>query len=108
MYFRDKIRIYENECGEIEIGAVSVIARRLSTNFVQYGWSGNGGYFSNVGDRLLEWYDDPELMDYLFGLGQMRLIGKPGSEKGGSSWFCTREPTGEPHWVDNTERCIFG
>lgn len=87
---------------------VSIIARRLSPRYVQHGWSGNGGYFRNVGARLLEWYDDPELMDYLFGLGQMELIGKPGSEKGGESWFYTHAPAGEKHWVDNTERWIFG
>lgn len=89
------------------MGDVSVIGRRLGPKHVQYGWSGNGGYFSNVGARLLEWYDDPACMDYLFGLGQLRLIGKPGSEKGGESWFYTHGRTGEPHWVDPSERWIF-
>ena len=89
------------------MGDVSVIARRLSPKYVQYGWSGNGGYFSHVGLRLLNWYDDPELMEYLFGLGQMKLIGKPGSENGGESWFYTHERTGEQHWVDTSERWIF-
>lgn len=89
------------------MGDVSVMARRLSPKYVQYGWCGNGGYFSNVGARLLEWYDDPKLMDYLFGLGQMKLIGKPGSENGGESWFYTHEPANEAHWVDPSERWIF-
>lgn len=89
------------------MGDISVIARRLSPKHVQYGWSGNGGYFSNVGERLLKWYDDPKLMEYLFGMGQMKLIGKPGSEKGGESWFYTHERAGEQHWVDPSERWIF-
>lgn len=28
------------------MGDVSIIARRLADGYVQYGWSGNGGYFS--------------------------------------------------------------
>ena len=31
------------------MGDVSIIARRLADGHVQYGWSGNGGYFSMVG-----------------------------------------------------------
>lgn len=89
------------------MGDVSIIARRLSPKYVQYGWSGNGGYFKNIGSRLLEWYDDPSLMDYLFGLGQLKLIGKPGSEKGGEPMLLSHHPTGEQHWVDQSERWIF-
>ena len=91
------------------MGDVSIIARRLEDGkHVQYGWSGNGGYFSNVGARLLSWYDDPEKVEYLFGLGQMRLIGKPGSENGGEPWVYTHVPDGMPHWLGQTEREIFG
>ena len=87
------------------MGDVSIIARRLEGGkHVQYGWSGNGGYFSNVGARLLSWYDDPEKVEYLFGLGQMRLIGKPGSENGGEPWVYTHVPDGMPHWLGQTER----
>jgi hypothetical protein len=89
------------------MGDVSIIARRLSPVYVQHGWSGNGGYFNNVGLRLLSWYDDPKLMDYLFGLGQLSLIGKPGSEKGGERMILTHQTTGTPHWVDPSERWIF-
>ena len=89
------------------MGDISIIARRLSPKHVQYGWSGNGGYFRNTGARLLEWYDDPSLVDYLFGLGQLELIGKPGSEKGGEPMLLSHYPTGKPHWVDPSERCIF-
>ena len=34
------------------MGDISIIARRLDDGHVQYGWSGNGGYFRNVGMRL--------------------------------------------------------
>ncbi|MBC5651094.1 hypothetical protein [Blautia segnis] len=89
------------------MGDVSIIARRLADGHVQYGWSGNGGYFSMVGIRLLLWYQEPENVEYLFSLGQTSLIGKIGSEKGGSNWYETHCPTGEPFWLDNTERMIF-
>ena len=64
------------------MGDVSIIARRLTNGMIQYGWSGNGGYFSNTGARLLTWYNekDETIIDALFALGQLRLIGKPGSE----------------------------
>ena len=65
------------------MGDVSIIARRLADGHVQYGWSGNGGYFSMVGIRLLLWYQESENVEYLFSLGQTSLIGKIGSEKGG-------------------------
>ena len=40
--------------------------------------SGNGGYFSMVGIRLLLWYQEPKNVEYLFSLGQTSLIGKIG------------------------------
>lgn len=86
---------------------VSIIARRLADGHVQYGWSGNGGYFGMVGARLLLWYQKPEDVDYLFSLGQTSLIGKVGSEKGGFSKFETHHLTGTPFWLDNTEKKIF-
>ena len=89
------------------MGDVSIIARRLADGHVQYGWSGNGGYFSMVGIRLLLWYQEPESVEYLFSLGQTSLIGRIGSEKGGFNWYETHCPTGEPFWLDNTERMIF-
>ena len=89
------------------MGDVSIIARRLADGHVQYGWSGNGGYFSMVGIRLLLWYQESENVEYLFSLGQTSLIGKIGSEKGGFNWYETHCPTGEPFWLDNTERMIF-
>ena len=56
------------------MGDISIIARRLEDGHVQYGWSGNGGYYKVVGIRLLLWYLEPEDVEYLFGLGQRQLI----------------------------------
>ena len=39
------------------MGDISIIARRLGDGHVQYGWSGNGGYYSMVGARLLSGQD---------------------------------------------------
>lgn len=89
------------------MGDISIIARRLEDGHIQYGWSGNGGYFKVVGARLLLWYQNPEDVEYLFGLGQTRLIGKKGSEHGGYNWFDTHDLTGEAFWLGSTERIIF-
>lgn len=89
------------------MGDISIIARRLSDGHVQYGWSGNGGYFRNAGARLLTWYQNPEDVEYLFELGQTRMIGKVGSEQGGCSMFESHALTGEAFWLGHTERMIF-
>ena len=91
------------------MGDVSIIARRHENGMVEYGWSGNGGYFNNTGARLLEWYNDKneEIIDNLFSLGQLKFIGKPGSEYGGYTLFYSHKRTGEPHWLGKTEREIF-
>ena len=81
------------------LGDISIIARRLEDGHVQYGWSGNGGYYKVVGVRLLLWYLEPEDVEYLFGLGQTALIGKRGSEYGGYRWIETHDLTGEPFWL---------
>ena len=52
------------------MGDASIIARLLANGHVQYGWSGNGGYFSMGGIRLLLWYQEPKNVEYLFSLGQ--------------------------------------
>ena len=41
------------------MGDTSIIARRRADGQVEYGWSGNGGYFKMVGIRLLIWYSHP-------------------------------------------------
>ena len=46
------------------MGDVSIIARRLSDEYVQYGWCGNGGVFSSRGTRLWEDYNSPEMVEY--------------------------------------------
>ena len=56
------------------MGDVSIIARRLSDKYVQYGWGGNGGVFSAIGTRLWEDYNSPEMVEYLFSLGQLRSL----------------------------------
>ena len=89
------------------MGDISIIARRIPGGYVQYGWSGNGGYFKNNGYRLLEWYTEHDTVEQLFALGQTALIGKPGSEKSGESLFFTHQPTGKPFWLDKSERSIF-
>lgn len=88
------------------MGDISVIARRLSGRYVQHGWSGNGGYFKAVGARLLEWYDTPEMVEYLFGLGQLKHLWEPHSEEYMGSEICT-VPDGMPHWVSPSEHSIF-
>lgn len=87
------------------MGDVSVIARRLSDKYVQYGWCGNGGVFSSIGTRLWEDYNTPEMVEYLFSLGQLRSLWSPGSEN--SSYLFRTEPTGEPHWVGTSELDIY-
>ena len=56
------------------MGDTSIIARRLSEQYVQYGWGGNGGVYYPKGEILLEDYDDPDTVEYLFGLGLMSHI----------------------------------
>ena len=87
------------------MGDISIIARRLSDQYVQYGWGGNGGVYFPRGEILLEYYDDPDAVKYLFGLGQMAHIWVPYSEKTGSRF--ANQPTGQPHWVGQSEREIF-
>ena len=89
------------------MGDISVIARRLADGHVQHGWCGNGGYFKAVGARLLQWYTESELVEYLFGLGQLQFLGVPGSEQGGYSFYDTHSLTGTPHYLGEGENAIF-
>lgn len=91
------------------MGDISVIARRLSDKHVQHGWSGNGGYLRVVGARLWNEYNTPEMVEYLFSLGQLRELGAPGSEKSkdNNPWAYKTTPKGEPHWVATTELDMF-
>ena len=58
-----------------------------------------------MGALLLEEYNKPEMVKYLFGLGQLSHLFLPYSEET-AHWLRT-SPTGQPHWVDDTERKIF-
>lgn len=89
------------------MGDVSVIARRLSDGHVQHGWSGNGGYFRMVGARLLQWYTEPQDVEYLFSLGQLRMLGAPNSEHGGFGFMNTHSLTGTPHYLGTEEDDMF-
>ena len=90
------------------MGDTSIIARRIEgKNYVQYGWSGNGGYYKTVGCCLLDYYYKPNYVEYLFKLGQMQHIGKPYSERGGQSILFSNIPCGEPHYLGESEREIF-
>lgn len=62
------------------MGDISVIARQLSDKYVQYGWCGNAGYPETVGARLWKYYNTSEMVEYLFGLGQLRQLCAPGGE----------------------------
>lgn len=90
------------------MGDISIIARRLLDGNVQYGWSGNGGYFDSVGRILLEKYTEPEVVEYLFGLGEVSHLGNPYSESDDNLPYIRRTHlTGVPHSLGTTERIIF-
>lgn len=89
------------------MGTISVIARRLKDGHVQYGLGGNGGYYTTSGYRLFSWYKNSEDVEYLFSLGQTRLIGKKGSEHGGYKLNESHDLTGYPFWLGTSESDIF-
>ncbi len=71
------------------MGDISVIARRLAEDKIEFGWSGNGGTFDSVGVTILTFYNTPERIDYLFSIGQIRHLGLPIIDKTGKNLFCT-------------------
>ena len=87
------------------MGDVSIIARRLGDGHVQFGWSGNGGYFWSVGAYLLAYYDTPDMVEYLFGLGQLSRISRPQSETSNDKYPTV--PIGKPHYLTDSEEKIF-
>ena len=95
--------------GGLIMGDISIIARRKKDGSVEYGWSGNGGYYSTMGPLLLDKYSDEAMVDYLFGLGQLAHLGEPYSERerGGYNFLFSTKCTGEPHYKGRTERDIF-
>ena len=88
------------------MGDISIIARRLKDGHVQYGWSGNGGYYKTVGLAIEKWYTTPEMVEYLFGLGQLRLLVAPLTDTD-QHWRYPTMPTGEPHYLGCSENDIF-
>lgn len=90
------------------MGDISMIARRLSDGRVQYGWSGNGGYCRTVGAALLCWYNTPQKVEYLFGLGQVSLLAWPLDNEYEEAEGLYTKPIGRPHYWTDSERTIFG
>lgn len=88
------------------MGDVSVMARRLPDGRIEYGWSGNGGYFRSVGKMLLL-YDTDELADELFCLGQLSDVGFPHSEHGLLPEYMRNSPIGSLMYHGDSERCMF-
>ena len=84
-----------------------IIARRLEDERVQYGCGGFCGDFWNAGRKLLGYYDNPQLVEYLFGLGELNFLGLPGSEKGKQEVALSHVLNGRPHCFADTERRIF-
>lgn len=88
------------------MGDVSVMARRLPDGHIEYGWSGNGGYFRSVGKMFLL-YDTDELADDLFRLGQLFNVGMPGSEHGLLPEYMRNLPIGSPMYHGDSESNMF-
>ena len=65
------------------MGEINIIARRLSDKYIEYGYCG-GGTFAHTGLRIMTWYSKrkmkeypqyEDIIDYLFSLGETKLIG---------------------------------
>ena len=83
----------------------AAIAYRISPDLIQYGNILSDGGLYYVGWVLEYYYSKPELVKYLFSLGQLDILGAPHTEKNPSLFdskthtFCTRVIDGEytPH-----------
>ena len=89
------------------MGSPGVIARRLSDGRVEYGYAGLGGYYRFMGMRLLGLYNTPKMVDYLFGLGELRQLGLPYSESGKEHILLKNILDGHPHRVGQSEENIW-
>lgn len=67
-----------------------VFARRLTTEYIQYGCIIDDGYLEMAGCRLANYYKNDENIDWLFDQGDIEDLGIPGGEK--ISWFFTMRP----------------
>ena len=78
------------------MGTHAVIARRVSPDVIQFGSVINDGYLEYVGFVLQMYYDTPEKVEKLFSLGQLEVLGAPGTEHNSAIMdrntrtFCTR------------------
>lgn len=88
------------------MGESSIIARRLPDGHVQFGWSGEGGNFQHVGRKLLDWYNTPDMVAYLFSLGQMERLVNPLAD-GDQYRQRTTVPAGKPYFIGTSENDIF-
>ena len=84
----------------------SIIARRLPDGHVQFGWSREGGNFQHVGRKLLDLYNTPDLVEYLFSLGQMERLANPLTD-GNQYRQRTMMPAGKPYFIGTSENDIF-
>ncbi len=97
------------------MGEINIIARRLSDKYIEYGYCG-GGTFAHTGLRIMTWYSKrkmkeypqyEDIIDYLFSLGETKLIGMPGSENGGQKRLLSHDLYDRPYAVGVTERLMF-
>ena len=78
------------------MGTHAVIARRVSPDVIQFGSVINDGYLEYAGFVLQMYYDTPEKVEKLFSLGQLEVLGAPGTEHNSATMdrktgtFCTR------------------
>lgn len=98
-----------------------IIGRRLSPEWVQYGYGGVDGGFKYAGYHLLRYYNTPEAVDTLFQLGQLDWLGVPPESEAYNQpylynswlfpWFSDgnngSQPLGIPHYVGHSERELF-
>ena len=90
------------------MGDISIIARRLLDGHIQFGWCGNGGYYTSVGSLLHDYYTASEDVEYLFGLGQLWHLGLPHSENSPDCPdYQKNTPNGMPHYLVQKEQDIF-
>ena len=63
------------------MGRAALIARRVASNVLQFGNISDDGDLEYVGPVLHKYYNTPEGVKKLFALGQLQLLGAPGSEE---------------------------
>ena len=61
-----------------------------------------------MGAALLCWYNTPEKVEYLFGLGQVSLLAWPLDDKYEEADGLYTKPIGRPHYWTDSEQKIFG